>query len=193
MTEIRKEHVEWAVVDRLRTILERTSQDEFEVTHAFALFSAICGWVRQHLGAFGSESEWPKGLEKLCLPITCREWGLPGNAAYGAAEIWPFSGAPKVKMDLSACTAWQFLVWIRNAMAHGDARSVQPIHEEVEKCAPNRRLTGFRFESNGCRADLTGRDMRVLGIKFAELFCNGFSKDELFKADAKNHVSERAA
>ncbi len=63
--EIRQEHIEWVVVDRLRTMLDHTSQDEFDVTHAFALFSAICGWVRQRVGAFPSYSEWPSGLHNL--------------------------------------------------------------------------------------------------------------------------------
>ena len=129
--EIQKEHIEWAVVDRLRTMLEQTSQDDFDVTHAFALFSAICGWVRQRVGASASDSEWPSGLDDLSKPVTSQTWGLPNKAAYGRDCVNLFAGGGKVEIELPNCSAWEFVVWVRNAMAHADDRSVQPIHEEA--------------------------------------------------------------
>lgn len=50
MVEIRTEHVEWAVVDRLGQMLDEVPPpSEFNVTHSFALFSSILCWTLQHL------------------------------------------------------------------------------------------------------------------------------------------------
>ena len=47
MGAIAKEHAEWAVVDRLRQMLE-APQGEYLSTQSFALFSSIVCWVMQH-------------------------------------------------------------------------------------------------------------------------------------------------
>ena len=191
--EIQPKHIEWVVVYRLRTMLERTSQDEFEVTHAFALFSAICGWVRQRVGAFASDSEWPPGLDTLRMPITSSNWGLPNNVAWGKGSVILHTGGNRVEIELPNCSAWEFVVWVRNAMAHADHRGVQPIHEEVGKHKPHRTLMGFRFEHGECCTELSVDDMRRLGMKLAEVFCRGFSEGACFEQDATRGVLEKAA
>ncbi|MFQ5784119.1 MAG: hypothetical protein ACE5H8_04765 [Alphaproteobacteria bacterium] len=191
--KIEKEHIEWVVVDRLRTMLERTSEDEFDVTHAFALFSSICGWVRQRAGAYASYSKWPSGLDDLKVPITSSAWGLRNEAASGKAWVRLFAGADSIEIDLSKCSAWQFVVWVRNVMAHADDRRVQPIHENVCTSKPHRRLTGFRFGNDECYANLSGEDMRRLGAKLADVFCCAFSESPSFEEDAKQGVLEQAA
>ena len=49
MTEIRREHVEWAIVERLRRMLEAPRHPDFNVTETFALFSSVLCWVLQHV------------------------------------------------------------------------------------------------------------------------------------------------
>ena len=49
MTEIRREHVEWAVVDRLRHMLEAPGHRDFSVTETFAMYSSVLCWVLQHV------------------------------------------------------------------------------------------------------------------------------------------------
>lgn len=191
--EIKPEHIEWAVVDRLRMMLKRTSHDEFDVTHAFAVFSVICGWVRQRVGAFASDSEWPSGLDTLRMSVASPTWGLPNNVACGKACVKLHAGGNKVEIELSNCSAWEFVVWVRNTMAHADQRGVWPIHEEVDRHKPHRRLTGFRFGCDDCYADLSGDDMRRLGIRLAEVFCHAFSQGACFEQDAKRGVLEKAA
>jgi hypothetical protein len=189
--EIKDSHVEWAVVDRLRIMLERTEKDEYEVTHAFALFSTICGWVRQHVGAFASESNWPQGLAALRKSITEPEWGLLNVTAYGEAEIKLFSDGIKVAIELPKCTAWQFVVWIRNVMAHADHRGVKPVHQGFQSNDGAKLLTGFRFGSDKCYAELSARDMRQFGTSLARIFCGSFSDGPTFECDATQGVFER--
>jgi hypothetical protein len=49
MAEITKVHVEWAVVGRLRLLLEETPHKKFNVTQSYALFTSILCWVLQHI------------------------------------------------------------------------------------------------------------------------------------------------
>lgn len=105
--EIREEHMEWAIVHRLRTMPDRSSQDEFDVTRAFALFSAICLWVRQRVGDGAFDLERP-GLGDLRKPVTNPTWGLADKAVHGSDEVHP--GGGRVRIELSECTAWQFFV-----------------------------------------------------------------------------------
>lgn len=174
--EITQDHVEWAIVDRLQKMLERTSnnEDEYDVTHAFALFSAICGWVRCRLGYYLSSDEWPDGLGDLRDSIASQTWGLP---------------AGKISATLSTCSAWEFLVWVRNTMCHADQRNVIPIHEPVGSSG-KRVLAGFRFGDSKCYGELSSNDMRRLGAKFAQDFCRAVSKGSDFDSDAKAGVFE---
>jgi hypothetical protein len=50
MTEITKDHVEWAVVDRLRRMLvEEPPHPKFNVTQTYALFTTILCWMMERI------------------------------------------------------------------------------------------------------------------------------------------------
>ena len=49
MTQITKRHAEWAVVDRLRSMLNGPAHAEYNVTQAYGLCVAILAWVMQRV------------------------------------------------------------------------------------------------------------------------------------------------
>ena len=49
MTQITKCHAEWAVVDRLRSMLNGPAHAEYNVTQAYGLCVAILAWVMQRV------------------------------------------------------------------------------------------------------------------------------------------------
>jgi hypothetical protein len=59
MTEITKDHVEWAVVDRMRRMLEEPPSGDFGVTETYALFTTTLCWVLQHLRIKEDEAHGP--------------------------------------------------------------------------------------------------------------------------------------
>jgi hypothetical protein len=170
MAPIAREIEEWAVVDRLRTLLETSTQGDLDVTHPFALFSAVCMWVRWRLGSYTSYAEWPEGLDDLRKLATDVRWGLPGDSGGGTAQrIKLFSDGPKTPVTLPNCTAWEFVVWVRNAIAHGDHRSIRPVHNAT------RTLIGFHLEY-GAWAKLEGRFMQSFGMNLATVFCTAYDR-----------------
>lgn len=52
---ISDEHVEWAVVDRLKAMLDEPPKAKFNVTQSFALFNSILLWTKNRawVGARG--------------------------------------------------------------------------------------------------------------------------------------------
>jgi hypothetical protein len=49
MTAITNDHAEWAIVDRLRRMLEEPPRADFNVTKTYALFTTILCWVMQRI------------------------------------------------------------------------------------------------------------------------------------------------
>jgi hypothetical protein len=150
--EIRDEDVNWAVAERLGLMLESPPRTEYEVTHAYALFMALCFWVRRH----GHEkySKKPYSPSELYLSISERPWDLPSE---------------QVQIASSCTTAWCFFVWVRDTVAHG---AVSPIHK-----IPG-QLTGFRFEREGSYVELNVGNMHHLGTNLAGIFCRDFSPNQ---------------
>jgi hypothetical protein len=60
--EIGDQDVEWAVVQRLAAMLEKSAHQEHNVSAALAFFTTLAGWVRQRLGDYRSYEEWPPQL-----------------------------------------------------------------------------------------------------------------------------------
>jgi hypothetical protein len=201
MGSISHEQVKWAVIDRLGRMLRMTSDpnDEFDVTHAFALFSGICAWVRQRIGNYASEECWPPGMDDLKLNITDPIWGLPSDAAGGKTSVHPFKerrdqakGKEKEKgvpIELPNRCAWYFFVWVRNAMSHADDRTIEPVHTWV---GGRETLTGYCFSCQGGYVTLSGDIMRRLGTKLADVYCAAFSGGPEFDAGARD-VREKIA
>src|SRR5690349_2964456 len=52
-------HVEWAVVDRLKAMLDDPPKTKFNVTQSFALFSSILLWTKNRAWVGGEGAERP--------------------------------------------------------------------------------------------------------------------------------------
>jgi hypothetical protein len=57
MTGVADEHVEWAVVNRLKAMLDAPPPTKFNVTQSFALFSAILLWTKQRVWVGGDATD----------------------------------------------------------------------------------------------------------------------------------------
>lgn len=73
--------------------------------------------------------------------------------------------------------AWDFFKWLRDALAHGDGRTIRPLHW-TSNATGKEWLGGFRIEfsrTNGHAEVLTlhlfKRDIQNLGQQLAGLFC----------------------
>lgn len=172
MGSIEPEIEEWAVVSRLRKLLETSRDNALDVTHPFALFSAVCMWVRWRVGSYESYREWPGGLRMLQQPVTETPWNLSKESACGCAgNIKLFAIGAGAQITLPTCNAWEFVVWIRNAIAHGDHRRIKPLHHI------DGTLVGFRIEY-GAKAELSGGFMQHFGMTLADLFCTAYRQPQ---------------
>ncbi len=54
------QHVEWAVVNRLKAMLDAPPKTRFNVTQSFALFSAILLWTKQRAWVGGELRDRPE-------------------------------------------------------------------------------------------------------------------------------------
>ena len=134
MTEITDDHVEWAVVDRLRIILEEGPHGKFNVTQTYALFSSILCWIIQRIRIptheirdaktiAGKNDRSAHALWKSLnvIPASEEPWSLPVLpvqrivSAEGRRISIP---SPK---NFEGRSIGQSLVNIRDAIAHGDA------------------------------------------------------------------------
>jgi hypothetical protein len=138
---INEQHVEWAVVSRLATMLDEPKPRIFDVTHTFALFVSILCWTVQRM-----RQNYPKGRilqdrlrqgkvaeEPWHLPLkkvhrSLHDVGPEGVATTQAPEDWPIE---------------PFLIALRNSVAHGDARNVFPFHRQA---VDHHELVGFKFK-----------------------------------------------
>jgi hypothetical protein len=74
--------------------------------------------------------------------------------------------------------AEQFIKWLRDALAHGDGRTIRPLHK-LSNNGDKTLLAGFRIVFPATRGlkrnlilSLYHDDMRRLGSVLAEEFCN---------------------
>lgn len=198
VAEIRDEHVEWRVVDRLRELLEKLPDTEHDVTLTYSLFSTIVCWTCQRLR---DEAVGPHQMvwQKLCNGLA-------------SADPWHFdvSKATQIRIpseaavDASLLSPGRFLIGVRNAIAHGDHTRIRPHHLPVMPGGADRRLVGFTITADfdhrrrkdgelvvvkdwgSWQFNLTSMDMRRIGIGLATRFCDGFGKNA--QEDAVRHV-----
>jgi hypothetical protein len=97
-------------------------------------------------------------------------------------------------------TAESFFKWLRDALAHGDGRTIRPIHKRSERTGKT-LLAGFRVEfakQKGSRENLQlclfHDDMRRIGAILADLFCQALSGgDRYVNIDEATRIDEQAA
>jgi hypothetical protein len=92
MGGIADEHVEWAVVNRLKAMLDAPPKTRFNVTQSFALFSAVLLWTKQRAWVGGEAMERHAGNHG-------RQWASVGRGAISGRRrgYWgPLASAPRV-------------------------------------------------------------------------------------------------
>ena len=203
--EIRDEHVDYAVVDRLRTMLVAPPATDFEVSLSYAFFCTILCWVLQHVRV----DKDPKAIQNLSDDLAVE---VAGALKKERASDLPWrckleiTGAPNGEQGNELSTddarfelsAFGLLKMLRDAMAHGDARKVTPIHDQAPH--GSRILQGFELKLEWKRgedfgtAQLFCEGIIRLGSRLAQQYCDALrtaAKDSHLAEDAERGVLEK--
>lgn len=193
MTEITKTHAEWAVVDRLRSMLNETHA-EFSVTLSYGLSVAILAWVMQRIRTPAHQAQSAEDHAAVSVKTALdqqRVEALPWGLKTGGAVT-----EPAVHADFKDFTAFNFLKWLRDATCHGDARQIAPVND-------GNRLTGFevRAAAHGDHERalvLTESDWRRIGSSLAKMYCEALASavspmPSHFTEDARSMREQRKA
>ena len=93
----------------------------------------------------------------------------------------PQCEAPDINSDFADMSAEAFFKWLRDALAHGDGRTIRPIHKRSTR-GNKTLLAGFKIvfaERRGADRELTlalhHADMKRIGAILADLFCHSLS------------------
>lgn len=194
--EIKKEDVEWAVVDRLRLLLtDERPNTEYEVTLTFALFTGILLWSRQSLGRHKSCEKWPSAARRLLSEkATKSPWDVRADRLKGVGHVREFKGLDEKSVTLKHATIWQLVVFLRNCIGHGDGRTVEPLHRQCELPSQKHRLHGFKFRSKrstGASVCLSEQDMKRIGTQLAQVLCEAYGFDHRRRQEAQEGVVEK--
>jgi hypothetical protein len=169
--EIRDEHVEWAVISRLRDMLRDSAKAEFDITQAYAFFSAIILWTAQRMRTKGhgpgdeAARRFYERMQKEDFgPFQTRRQPHHSVADLPAQE--PVAGAKVAEVVIA----------IRNGLAHGDGRTVKPLHRKSS--AGKMTLVGFHIPWDAHAIILTGPMMVGFGTWLADEFILALRADE---------------
>lgn len=192
MTEITKDHVEWAVIGRLRLMLEEPPHQTFNVTQTYALFTSILCWVMQRIriktsDIFTKEDKIAHDLFKKLedAPIDADPWRIVSAQAERIERIRAKAVRVPAPQGFEERTAARFLINLRDATAHGDARKVEPFNI-------GGNLVGFTFSCTELKdrkvswdgkITLLEADMRRIGIQLAKLYCDAIRHSEAHRRD----------
>lgn len=192
MTEIAKIHVEWAVVDRLRSMLNEAPHASYNVTQSYGLCVAILAWVMQRVRTPESQANSPEDYAAISVKSDLETQSVEA-LPWGIKTIGQAGKAPK-NVDFSGFTAFKFLTWLRDASCHGDARQIFPVNKGGS-------LIGFEFRAKA-RGDrerslfLNEQDLRRIGKGLANLFCSALQVaasegPDAFANDARSILENR--
>jgi hypothetical protein len=205
MGGIADQHVEWAVVNRLKAMLDAPPKTKFNVTQSFALFTAILLWTKQRAWVGGDRPDRVGFNEADHAARDAREalratsifeppWSLskarPQLRRVAAGNPIDLAGEP-INSDFEAMTAEQFVKWLRDALAHGDGRTIRPIHKSSQRTSST-LLAGFEIVSpaesrstDNLTLSLYHSDMKRIGAILADAFCKALSGgDRYFEQEA---------
>lgn len=177
MGQIPQDHAEWAVVDRLRQMLVKP-EGPYLASQSYALFSTILCWVTQHMRVHQNYQFTPGDRAASALHAALRTEAVTDDPWCIWTEPAARIGAGGVQVPrpegFEHHDAARFLINLRDAMAHGDARNVKPHnHGEV--------LVGFSFECSEIRNRqvawqgrivLLRSDMQRIGGALAARYCD---------------------
>lgn len=214
MVEINDTHVEWAVINRLKAMLDDPPKTDFNLTLTFSLFTTIVLWSKNRAWVAGhldrprplkgqSDHDAHSVREYLGQQnITEEPWYLSRREPH----LVDISGnrphlqrAAEINGDFEGMAAADFFEWLRNALAHGDGRTIRPIHRLEPRSRP-RYLVGFQIEFDETRGashkltlSLYEVDMKRLGAQLADFFCRSLSgDDEYFQNEVGTAVIKEA-
>jgi hypothetical protein len=205
----RHQRTQWAVVGRLRLMLEEPPHKMFNVTQTYALFTATLCWVMQRIRIKPNEVKtWNDRLATDTLNkfrnerIIEKPWSIQLVASGRIARIGPYSVHVPAPVNFSDHTVDRFLINLRDAAAHGDARNIEPFHIEG-RVEGERLLAGFTFlcsekDRNDSRKiswsgqiTLLEDDMRRIGGLLPKVYCDALRHSEAHRHDG--HFGSDAA
>ena len=205
MGGISEANVEWAVVSRLKAMLDEPPSTRFNVTQSFALFSTVVMWTKNRAWVrddqLGVVDEAARAARKrLRAARICEEpWFLPTiqpQIGLVKPEGLSTSDGVRINADFDADTAEDFFKWLRDALAHGDGRNIKPIHKRSRQ-EPSTLLAGFEISSSRPKRrilSLYNADMRRMGSTLADLFCETLSAtDQYHDWDQGSSIISEAA
>ncbi|MER9253978.1 hypothetical protein NKI59_19515 [Mesorhizobium sp. M0598] len=203
-------HVEWAVINRLKAMLDDPPPTKFNVTQTFAIFSAVLLWTKNRGWVAGKKARQPlvgeadqaadefrKALAKEL--ITSEPWSLSRRVP--RFELVPQIGTNSrelsVNGDFQDMPVEAFAEWLRNAIGHGDGRTIRPLHKH-ERPAYKTWLSGFQVffpetqtSERVLHLCLYDTDMRRIGSLLADRFCEALSRaPTYYMADVATRVIE---
>ncbi|ARS26094.1 hypothetical protein [Sphingomonas sp. KC8] len=168
---ITADHAEWAVVDRMRQMIE-VPQGDYLATQTYALFTSVLCWVLQHLRIPEPQrlTAKDKAAHELLTQLQgCDARHAPWSVPTAPVERIERTGSSSIRVPAThgfeGQTIEQVLINLRNAVAHGDARNVKPFNS-----GPT--LVGFTFDCSDRmgwigQMTLLRSDMRRVGTELA--------------------------
>jgi hypothetical protein len=183
-------HVEWAIINRLKAMLDEPPATKFNVTQTFALFSAVLLWTKNrgwvagnnvgNLNFADAADQAAHNFRQLLgnEVITSQPWSLPlPEPRFTVAGEHEGIAANPINGDFKDMPVEDFVKWLRDAFGHGDGRTIRPLHK-TGKRGDQTWLSGFRVQFNETRnsnrkLDLHfyEADMRRIGSLLADRFC----------------------
>lgn len=171
---ITADHAEWAVVDRMRQMME-APQGDYIATQTYALFTTTLCWVLQHLRIREDQHRTAKdkAAARLLAELgqvhaSAAPWRMPVASVRRMERIGNNPISVPESAGFEDHTLKRILINLRDASAHGDARNVVPFNS-----GPN--LVGFTFNCAeprnvnwaGGRITLLRADMQRIGTTLA--------------------------
>lgn len=203
MVELRHEHYEWAVVNRMKTLLEISTHAPLDVTQTFAFLTGIVlwsknrAWVSGHKDSLQSDADVSdrsahavrNGLRDS--KIVSEPWSLSRSSPRFSSKHDELPIAHSINFDFEQMDAAAFFKWFRDSLAHGDGRTTKPINawSDHSRC---KILVGFEISFEAAKGSsqklnlsLYKEDMVRLGTALADQFCTALSgNDAYFEKDA---------
>lgn len=187
MTAITQAHAEWAVVDRLRAMLNEPPHEKYNVTQSYGLFVAILTWVMQRVRTPENSTNSTEDSAAISMKARLKAekveelpWGLKTD------------GCDSLSHHFAGFSAFDFLERLRNACCHGDARTVFPVNR-------NEKLIGFQLQMRSYKDNtlrpvlLMEEDLRRIGSALANLYCKRLGESLSKFGDAQSMVEMKGS
>ncbi len=190
MGGITNAQVEWAIINRLKAMLDQPPETKFNVTQTFALFSTVLLWTKNRGWVAGNNAgdvNFADAADQAAHKfrqllgnevITSQPWSLPlQEPRFIVLVEHEGIAANPINGDFKDMPVENFVKWLRDAFGHGDGRTIRPLHKTGNR-GDQTWLSGFRVQFNETqnsnrKLDLHfyEADMRRIGSLLADRFC----------------------